>query len=319
MHHDYIDPHPLGLPQEAIVVSGNRFTWISKQLVVKDVTKDVTAGATPYWHVSPQGQTSASPVWSPDGEQIAYVGMPNGPDVVGGPLAQAALMKRRIWLAEAGGAAPRQLTDDPAYRDERPHWLDNQTLLFARLDEGGRGSLWLVDINDGPTEQVVAELSPAPEWFGNYGYINWDELFDVWGANLQGQAANRYGAMPVATPTPALSARSLAAMLPGLHGDLTATTAVAQWGEPDEVTGSGLLIYKYRLNDGLVLVLAFPGGGPISYARLESPDGATVDLDLTLPLSNEPSAGPTRTPTPTPTAWGPFSPLPTPLPPLPRP
>jgi hypothetical protein len=56
--------------------------------------------------------------------------------------------------------------------------------------------------------------------------------------------------------------------------------ARSQFGSPDEITGSGLLIYKYRLGDGPTLWLGFPGEAAIVYARLESKDGTFSDLPL---------------------------------------
>ena len=60
----------------------------------------------------------------------------------------------------------------------------------------------------------------------------------------------------------------------------TQPAARSQFGSPDEVTGSGLLIYKYRLGGGRTLWLGFPGEAAIIYARLESENGTFSDLPL---------------------------------------
>jgi hypothetical protein len=56
--------------------------------------------------------------------------------------------------------------------------------------------------------------------------------------------------------------------------------ARARLGAPDEETGSGLIIYKYRLSGNRTLWLGFPGYAPITYAQLEAPDGTRSTLTL---------------------------------------
>ena len=81
-------------------------------------------------------------------------------------------------------------------------------------------------------------------------------------------------------PTTAVQERQLSAIEPNLTRDLTPTSARAKLGAPDEITGSGLIIYKYRVDGGRTLWLGFPGEAAISYARLESKDGSFSDLTL---------------------------------------
>ena len=276
-HSDFVAPHPGDQTTVALVVGGYRATWTEKQLQVITLEIEGTEVVQP---PSSGEQAVSSPAWDPNGEKIAFVAMPDEGDLGGGPEAQAGLTERRLWLWEPGQEAFRQLTDEPGYRDEYPQWLDAQHLLFARLDQEGRASLWIVDSAGGMTQQVVDELTPAPEWFGYYGYIAWDELFAVW--TPPAQPSTLASSLPTAVPTPTATpaGRSLAAMLPDLHSGLTAAVATQLWGEPDEVTGSGLLIYKYRFADGLVLWLSFPGADPILGARLEGAGGAAIDLAL---------------------------------------
>jgi len=82
------------------------------------------------------------------------------------------------------------------------------------------------------------------------------------------------------TPTSAREERTLASFQPFLTRALTPSAVRAQFGAPDEVTGSGLLIYKYRVDGGRTLWLAFPGEAPITYAKLEAKDGTLTDLAL---------------------------------------
>ncbi len=100
--------------------------------------------------------------------------------------ARLGMMKRRIWVVNVQGETqPQQLTDDPAYRDERPLWsADGSHLLFVRLDAKDQASPWLIPAGGGDPHRVVDELTPlpgpAPGRFGYYGHVEWDQLFDWW-------------------------------------------------------------------------------------------------------------------------------------------
>jgi len=82
------------------------------------------------------------------------------------------------------------------------------------------------------------------------------------------------------TPTSTREERPLSAFEPFLTRQLTPALARAQFGAPDELAGSGLLIYKYRLEGEQTLWLGFPGFAPIIYANLEAKDGTMRALEL---------------------------------------
>ena len=92
---------------------------------------------------------------------------------------------------------------------------------------------------------------------------------------LSGQACG--GSSPTSAQQ---SERPLSAFQPYLTKTLTPSAVRAQFGAPYEVTGSGLIIYKYRVEGGQTLWLGFPGEAPISYAKLQSKDGRFSDLTL---------------------------------------
>ncbi len=78
------------------------------------------------------------------------------------------------------GTDKRQLTNDATYRDERPEWsADGKSILFARF-KGDTAQVWLMQADGANPRLVVDELTPAPSWFGYYGYIQWDWLYDWW-------------------------------------------------------------------------------------------------------------------------------------------
>ncbi len=73
--------------------------------------------------------------------------------------------------------------------------------------------------------------------------------------------------------------RSLTDMQPKLTKTLTPQAALQVFGTPDEITGSGLLIYVYTLANGQQLRLGF-SGQPLFYAKVQNKDGSTIDMPL---------------------------------------
>ncbi|MDH7475749.1 MAG: hypothetical protein QHJ74_17375 [Anaerolineae bacterium] len=175
-HSDFVAPQPAGGGQVAIIAGAYRAAWTRKTLRIVLPTSGEGEILTP------ADQAASSPAWSPDGQRIAYVAMSDQGDLVGGEPARQGLMQRRLWVASVEGEPQaQQLTSDPAYRDEYPLWSANGShILFARLNAENQASLWLIPVKGGEPLQVVKELTPTPEWFGYYGHIDWDGLFDWW-------------------------------------------------------------------------------------------------------------------------------------------
>jgi dipeptidyl aminopeptidase/acylaminoacyl peptidase len=183
VHSDFVAPQSAGGERVAVVVGGYRGAWTNKTLrVVLPATRE---GQT----LTPPGQVASSPAWSPDGQRIAFSAMPDEGDLGGGEDARLGMMNRRIWVGIVGSdSQPRQLTDDPAYRDEYPLWsADGSHILFVRMNEQNQASLWLLPFGpfgDKAPRLVADELGPLPGpasgWFGYYGHVEWDSLFDWW-------------------------------------------------------------------------------------------------------------------------------------------
>ena len=159
----------------ALTVGAGRETWTNKRIALVDVE----TGSIDY--LTDETTSAFSPALSPDGRAIAYVAAPDIGHVGGGDTAKAGTAQRRIWVMNVDGSNQRPVTGDPAYRDERPLWsADGSHVLLARMNEGGHSSVWLLDLADGTLQRVVDQLTPAPDWFGNYGHIAWDQFFDWW-------------------------------------------------------------------------------------------------------------------------------------------
>jgi len=183
LHADFIAAAPATGPSPgavAIAIGGYRATWTSKRVGVVDLN------ASAVLFLTPENLAAFSPAWSPGGTRLAFVAMSDEGDLVGSEDARLGMMSRRIWVATVDGASPpRQLTGDPAYRDERPLWsADGAHILFVRMDDQSQTSLWLMPFGEGVPHLVAEHLGPlpgpAPDWLGNYGHVDWDSLFDWW-------------------------------------------------------------------------------------------------------------------------------------------
>jgi hypothetical protein len=93
-------------------------------------------------------------------------------------------------------------------------------------------------------------------------------------------AACSNGAPIPVDPVVVTGQRTVASMLPNLTRSLTPAIAETTYGKPDEITGSGLLIYVYNVESGKRVFLSFPGFAPIMAARLQESTGASQELPL---------------------------------------
>lgn len=175
----FLDVAPAG-GELVVTAGGDRLTWTNKQLVLID---PAGGSLTP---LTSDDVAAITPTWSPDGRRIAYTAGPAGEEAAaaGGEQARQVLAGRRIWVIERDGSNQRQVTGDPNYRDERPRWVGENHLLFARLDERDTVSLWIVERDGSNLTRIVTDVGPVETpsdavWFGFYGYVDWDNLFDV--------------------------------------------------------------------------------------------------------------------------------------------
>ncbi len=240
-HSDFVAPAPANFDAThiALTVGDYRATWVNKRVGIVDVRTSTIRLLTS------KDQAAFSPDWSPDGTHLAYVAMPDKGDLGGGEDARLGMMDRRIYTVNTqGDPQPKQLTNDPAYRDERPLWsTDGSFILFARMNRENQASVWLVPAEGGEPRQIVDELTPAPEWFGYYGYIDWNDLFDWWrgSAGLASSPASP-SAVWTADFTPTVS---IAAMGNATREEIV-RTLFEQWLRHYETNRAD---DTYRLND----------------------------------------------------------------------
>ena len=183
LHADFLAPAPAGsVPGSgelvAVVAGAGAATWQDKQVVLARAMPQ--AGNPPELSsLTGEDEAAASPAWSPDGAWLAYSAMPDRAGLELDEAVPPELMQRRIWVSSVDATSRRMLTDSPGYRDEFPLWSgDGSTLLFARLDAAGRASLWIVPAAGGPPQQMVGEITPAPDPLGAFGHISWSQFFD---------------------------------------------------------------------------------------------------------------------------------------------
>ena len=93
-------------------------------------------------------------------------------------------------------------------------------------------------------------------------------------------AACSNGAPIPVDPVVVTGQRTVASMLPKLTRSLTPAIAEATFGKPNEITGSGLLIYVYDVEAGKRVFLSFPGFAPIMSASVRESTGASQALPL---------------------------------------
>jgi len=159
----------------AVADGGSRETWTDKHIAVIELSTGKKNILTP-------AEVSAiSPAWSPDGKQLAYVEGPDIGAVGGGDAAMAGIGRRKIWIVDRDGSNRHQLVKDSTFREERPQWSpDGSFILFFRMNDKKKVSLWKSDIDGNNIVPVIEEPRGASPGFGYYGYAGGDSCFAWW-------------------------------------------------------------------------------------------------------------------------------------------
>lgn len=107
---------------------------------------------------SPRAVVRTSDLWnyhpepSPDGTRLAFVSTRSG--------------AAEIWVADAGGGSPRQVTRFERAAIRAPRWSPDGARLVVPALAGGRADLYLVDVASGETRRITAGAGDevAPAW-----------------------------------------------------------------------------------------------------------------------------------------------------------
>ncbi len=142
------------------------------------------------WAGSPiSDRSDAHPAWSPDGSRIAFQASKATSVTLRLDVGKLEDPKEGIWLVDADGSNPRQLTADPGLLDFRPLWsADGQHILFVRTSgsevadwSSEQAELWLIDADADNAHAVVTDLRRIGSY---YGLFRWDDYFDWYRAPL---------------------------------------------------------------------------------------------------------------------------------------
>ena len=86
--------------------------------------------------------------WSPDGKEIAYVSLSNGPT--------------DVWKVPAAGGPATMLAGEPTFEETDPMWSRDGRWIYFRSNRSGRGEFWRVSPTGWVPEVVLAPVGVAP-------------------------------------------------------------------------------------------------------------------------------------------------------------
>ena len=106
--------------------------------------------------------------------------------------------KMDIWIAEADGSNPQQLTHGPGASQGSPSWSpDGRRIAFDAQGKDSRIHLWMIDADGGAPRQLTAEAGEqvVPTWShdGRWIYYSWRQANtrDIWRMPADGGAPER--------------------------------------------------------------------------------------------------------------------------------
>ena len=103
-----------------------------------------------------------------------------------------------IWIAEADGSNPQQLTHGPGADQGSPSWSpDGRRIAFDSLGKDSHIHLWMIDADGGAPRRLTAEAGDqvVPTWShdGRWIYYSWwqADTRDIWRMPADGGAPER--------------------------------------------------------------------------------------------------------------------------------
>ena len=127
---------------------GSRLTFISDRSGTPELWLAESDGGSPVQLTSfgEDGGALGVPIWSPDGERISFDGHLG--DIPG----------QDIWVVDASGAPPRNLTNTPDVYEARPAFSHDGRWIYYRVSAPpGPSSIWRVPSEGGEGQLVLDE------------------------------------------------------------------------------------------------------------------------------------------------------------------
>ncbi|MGB0386588.1 MAG: thioredoxin domain-containing protein [Ardenticatenaceae bacterium] len=131
---------------------GTRILFMANTAVDPDIFV-VDVATSEAKNITNQPGFDSQPIWSPDGEQIAFVTDRDGGNV-------------DLWLMNADGSNPRRLAETPGDDNLGTFSPDGKKIVYSNQDEVGE-SLWIIDVASGENArltEVENSGDSAPAW-----------------------------------------------------------------------------------------------------------------------------------------------------------
>ena len=129
-----------------------------------------------------------NPAFSPDGRRVAFGSQRSG--------------DMEIWLANADGSSPLQLTRGPGLWQDSPQWSpDGRQIAFDSQGEGGHWSVCTIDADGGSVRQLTSDAGDQnnPSWSSDGRFVYFaaqsanvaSPQFDIWRVPAAGGTRER--------------------------------------------------------------------------------------------------------------------------------
>jgi Tol biopolymer transport system component/DNA-binding winged helix-turn-helix (wHTH) protein len=154
-----------------IAATGDRLVF-SRRIDDEDIYRfDAGRPAQP---VARSSVFASNPQFSPDGRRIAFCSLRSGDAM-------------EVWVADADGSTPRQLTHGPGRRQCGAAWSpDGRRIAFDSQAADGSRHVWTVDIDGGTPQQITKapgdQVMPTWSRDGEWIYYSWKQRNerDLW-------------------------------------------------------------------------------------------------------------------------------------------